>query len=55
MKKTGYHTKGVKTPNSASKATSGTSNTKAGAYAAKSGDMKGYGDGFKNNAGGRRK
>jgi hypothetical protein len=50
-----YKTKGVKATGSSSKCTSGTSNTKKGTYASSEGPMKGYGNGFKNNAGGRRK
>jgi hypothetical protein len=49
-----YMTKGVKSGSHAGKCSSGTSNTKKGTYASSEGPMKGYGNGFRNNAGGRR-
>jgi len=46
--KEGYKTKGVKSGASASKCSSGTSNTKKGAYSTSNGPSGKTGNGFKN-------
>jgi hypothetical protein len=54
MKKANYSVKGVKNGGGASKCTSGTSNTKKGAYASSNGPSMSQSNGFTNNAGGKK-
>jgi len=54
MKKASYSTKGVKNGGGSGKCSSGTSNTKKGAYASSNGPSMSQSNGFTNNAGGRK-